>query len=243
MKTMSRPAVNASRYSRPFTSTSLPLGRDSHRRGTIGNLSDWTIVRAAARGRLPMQVAVLMLVVIALCLASVPLLGGSLMRLGGLRLRRPELALGGIALQVLIVTVAPAGLAGLHEPLHVASYALLGAFGWANWRVTGVPVVLAGGALNVAAIVANGGVMPTRPAVAEVAAVQPRAGEFLNSVPVSDARLGFLGDVIATPASLPLHNVYSPGDLVIVLGLLVLVHAACHRQNAASSRASPTGSS
>ena len=186
-----------------------------------------------------------MLVVIALCLASVPLLGGSLMRLADLELRAPGLALGGIALQVLIVTVAPAGLAGLHEPLHVASYALLGAFGWANRRVTGVPVVLAGGALNVAAIVANGGVMPTSPAVAEAAAVQPRAGEFLNSVPVSDARLGFLGDVIATPASLPLplHNVYSPGDVMIVLGLLVLVYAACHRQKAASSRANPTGSS
>ena len=47
----------------------------------------------------------------------------------------------------------------------------------------------------------------------------------------------------ATPDSLPLHNVYSPGDAVIVLGLLIVVHAACHRQKAASSRARPTGSS
>ena len=184
-----------------------------------------------------------MLVVIALCLATVPLAGGNLMRLGELELRMPGLALGGIALQVLILTVAPGGLAGLHELLHVGSYALLGAFGWVNRRVTGVPIVLAGGAFNLAPIVANGGVMPTDPDVAGTAAVAPRAGEFLNSVPVSDARLGFLGDVIATPESLPLHNVYSFGDLVIVLGLLVLVHAACHRQNAASSRARPTGSS
>ncbi len=184
-----------------------------------------------------------MLVVIALCLATVPLAGGSLMRLADLRLRRPGLALGAIGLQVLIVTVAPGGLAGMHEVLHVASYALLGAFGWANRRVTGVPVVLAGGALNVAAILANGGVMPADPAVADVAAVQARPDEFVNSVPVADAHLGFLGDVLATPASLPLHNVYSPGDLVIVLGLLIVVHAACHRQKAASSRASPTGSS
>jgi hypothetical protein len=57
MKTTSRPAVNASRYSRPFTSTSLPLGRDWHRLPGHGNLSDWTIVRAVARARLPMQVA------------------------------------------------------------------------------------------------------------------------------------------------------------------------------------------
>ena len=184
-----------------------------------------------------------MLVVIALCLASVPLTGGRLARLGDLRLRRGGLALAAIALQVLVVSVAPRGLAGLHEILHVASYGLLAAFGWANRRVTGVPVVLAGGALNLLAIVANGGVMPTDPDVAAAAANHAAAGEFLNSVPVADARLGFLGDVLATPASLPLHNVYSAGDVVIVLGLLVIVHAACHRQNAASSRARPTGSS
>jgi hypothetical protein len=184
-----------------------------------------------------------MLVVIALCLASVPLTGGRLMRLGELELRLPGLALAGIALQVLVVTVAPGGLGGLHEILHVASYVLLCAFGWANRRVAGVPVVLAGGALNLAPIVANGGVMPAHPAVAEVAAVQASPGRFVNSVPVADAHLGFLGDVLATPASLPLHNVYSIGDVVIVLGLLVLVHAACHGQKAASSRARPTGSS
>ena len=184
-----------------------------------------------------------MLVVIALCLASVPLAGGSLMRLGELELRRPGLALGGLGLQVLIVTLAPAGLGGLHEILHLASYALLGAFGWANRRVTGVAVVLAGGALNLVPILANGGVMPADPSVAQVAAVQARPGRFVNSAPVADPQLGFLGDVLATPATLPLHNVYSVGDVVIVLGLLIVVHAACQRQNAASSRARPTGSS
>jgi hypothetical protein len=186
---------------------------------------------------------VLMLVVIALCLASVPLTGGSLACLAELRLRLPSLALAAIAVQVLIVSVAPAGLAGLHEILHVASYVLLGAFGWVNRRVTGVPVVLAGGALNALAILANGGVMPADPDVAALAANHAAPGEFINSVADADARLGFLGDVLATPASLPLHNVYSPGDVVIVLGLLVLVHAAAHRQKAASSRAIPTASS
>ena len=184
-----------------------------------------------------------MLVVIALCLVTVPLAGGSLMRLSELRLRAPGLALAAIAVQMLIVTIAPGGLAGLHEILHVASYALLGAFGWANRRITGVPVLLAGGALNLVPILANGGVMPANPAVADAAAVQAKPGQFVNSVPVSDAHLGFLGDVLATPESLPLHNVYSIGDVVIVIGLLVILHAACQRQNAASSRARPTASS
>jgi uncharacterized protein DUF5317 len=187
---------------------------------------------------------VLMLVVIALCLLTVPLTGGRLTRLADLRLRLPGLAVAGIAVQMLIVSVLPGeALAGLHAPLHVLSYALLGGFGWANRRVTGVPVVLAGGALNAVAILANGGVMPTDPAVAAAAANHAAPGEFINSTAIDDARLAFLGDVLATPDSLPLQNVYSVGDLIIVLGLVVVVHAACHVQKAASSRASPTGSS
>jgi hypothetical protein len=182
---------------------------------------------------------VLMLAVIVLCMLSVRLTGGRIGRLADLRLRLPGLAVAGIALQFLIVTVAPGGLAGVHEPIHVASYVLLGAFGWANRRVTGMPVVLAGGALNAVAILANGGVMPADPAVALDAA----PGDFTNAVADGDARLAFLGDVLATPESLPLHNVYSIGDVIIVLGLLIVVHAACHVQNAASSRARPTGSS
>jgi Family of unknown function (DUF5317) len=186
---------------------------------------------------------VLMLAVIALCLLTVPLAGGRLSRLGDLRLRAPGLAVAAIALQFLIVTVAPGGLAGLHEAIHIASYALLGAFGWVNRRVVGVPIVLAGGALNALAILANGGVMPTDPDVAHALAGDAAAGEFANSSADADARLAFLGDVFATPDSLPLQNVFSVGDVVIVLGLLVLVHAACHVQKAASSRARPTGSS
>ena len=130
---------------------------------------------------------VLMLVVIGLCLLSVPLTGGNLLRLGELRLRRPGLALAGIGVQVLIVSVVPGGLAGLHEALHVVSYALLGAFGWVNRGVAGVPIVLAGGALNALVILANGGVMPADPDVAHAAANHAAPGEFINSTAVDDA--------------------------------------------------------
>jgi hypothetical protein len=186
------------------------------------------------------EVPVLMLLVTGLCLLTVPLAGGRIGRLADLRLRLPGLALAGIALQFLIVTVAPgAALAGLHVPLHLLSYALLIAFGWVNRRVTGLPVVLAGGALNTLAILANGGVRPVDPALAP----EQAEGEFINAAADADARLAFLGDVFATPDWLPLQNVFSVGDVIIVLGLLVVFHAACHVQNAASSRARPTGSS
>ena len=104
--------------------------------------------------------------------------------------------------------------------------------------------MLAGGALNALVIVANGGVMPADPSVAHAAANHAAPGEFINSAGDAAARLGFLGDVLATPDGLPLQNVYSPGDLVLIAGLLIVVHAACVRRRTRRARApGPTGSS
>jgi Family of unknown function (DUF5317) len=170
-----------------------------------------------------MRFRMILCAVLVLCLVTVPLAGGRLSALGDLRLRRPGLALAGISLQVLILSLLPGGSATWHEAAHLISYGLLGACAWANRRVPGVPVILAGGVLNAVAITANGGVMPADPRLALQAA--QRGGEgFVNSGVVANARLGFLGDIIATPSSWPLANVYSVGDLVIVAGVIVLLH-------------------
>ena len=50
---------------------------------------------------------------------------------------------------------------------------------------------------------------------------------FENSAPVDDAHLAFLGDVFAVPAGWPLANVFSIGDVLIVIGAVALVHGAC----------------
>jgi hypothetical protein len=163
-----------------------------------------------------------------LVLASVPLLGGRLGRLADLPLRRPGLALAAISLQILVISVIPdAGDHRFHTTVHLASYGLLGAFAWANRRVAGVPVIAFGGLCNFAAIAANGGVMPTAPSAAGSLAGTAGADEFANSRVLEDARLQFLGDVFATPASLPLHNVFSVGDGILLVGVTVLVHVAC----------------
>jgi hypothetical protein len=162
-----------------------------------------------------------------LCLLSVPLAGGRLGALAELKLRRPGLVLAAIAIQILIVSVVPGDVGALGEPLHLLSYLLLGLFAWANRRIVGVPVVALGGFLNAVAITANGGVMPADPDALAAAGKTVEAGEFINSAAVSDPKLGFLGDIIATPGSLPVSNVYSVGDVLILVGAFVLLHFAC----------------
>ena len=60
----------------------------------------------------------------------------------------------------------------------------------------------------------------------EAAGIAHKAG-FTNSAATSDAPLGFLGDVFHTPAWLPIHNVFSVGDIEIVLGAFLLLHFVC----------------
>lgn len=158
------------------------------------------------------------------CLLTVPLARGRLTALGELRLRRGWLALAGIGVQIVIISVWPGAPEWLSEGVHMLSYVLLGAFAWSNRRIPGVPVVLLGGLLNFICIAANGGVMPADPDLARHVA---GADGFVNSGAMEDPRLLFLGDVFATPGWLPLYNVYSVGDAVIVLGVLVLLHGVC----------------
>jgi hypothetical protein len=162
-----------------------------------------------------------------LCLLSVPLARGRLGALAELKLRRPWLVLAAIAIQILIVSVVPDDVGALGEPLHMASYLLLGLFAWSNRRLVGVPVVALGGFLNFLAITVNGGVMPADPDALAAAGKTVEAGEFINSAAVTDPKLAFLGDIIATPGSLPVSNVYSIGDVLILAGAFVLLHFAC----------------
>jgi hypothetical protein len=161
------------------------------------------------------------------CILSVPLTGGRLSRLADLEFRRAWLALAAIVVQVLIISILPGVGQDLSEQIHLASYLLLGAFLVVNRHVPGLLVIAAGGALNFAAIATNGGVMPADPDAIAAAGIPQNATEFANSAPADGAPLGFLGDVFHTPGWLPIHNVFSVGDLVIVLGAFLLLHRAC----------------
>ena len=176
--------------------------------------------------------------VVLVLLVSVPLAGGRLGRLAELHVRAVWAVACSIALQLLIVDVAASFFpSAVASGLHLASYALVGWFVVANRRIRGLWIVASGGAMNLAAIVANHGVMPASPAAARRAGLVMIAGEFANSAPTAHARLGFLGDVFAVPAGWPLANVFSAGDVVLVIGLGVVVHSACGSRLARRGRA------
>jgi hypothetical protein len=162
-----------------------------------------------------------------ICLLSVPLARGRLSALADVKLRAPGLAGAAIGIQVVIVSLLPGALGPLSEPLHVVSYLLLGGFAWLNRGLTGLPIIAIGGLSNFICISVNGGVMPADPDALEAIGRTPTSGEFINSNVLAHPKLAFLGDIIPTPAVLPLTNVYSVGDVLILLGAFVLVHAAC----------------
>jgi hypothetical protein len=169
--------------------------------------------------------------IIGLCylaiLASVPLAGGRLAALADLPLRRSGLALVAIVLQIVVISVLPSGDHTIHTTVHLLSYVLLGAFALSNWRIPGLLLAGFGGLLNFIAISANGGVMPADPDTIASFSHKTPDGEFANSQVLAHPKLLFLGDIIATPASLPLHTVFSIGDFVLMAGVAVLVHVQC----------------
>jgi MFS family permease len=173
----------------------------------------------------PITVGMFLAAFVAVCLASAVLAGGRLAGLAELRLRRPWLVAA-----ALVVQFAAFRLPGLPLPAralgHLASYGAAGWFMVANRRIPGLWLVGLGAGLNLAAIAANGGVMPAAPAAAAAAGLQATPPGFSNSAVIPGARLTLLGDVFAIPRPWPFHNVFSLGDLLIALGAAVLVHRA-----------------
>ena len=163
----------------------------------------------------------------ALCVLSVPLAGGRLARLATIELRYLWLAPLAVALQVLIVTLAPYGHRSIHVAIHLGTYALAALFLWVNRRIAGMAVIGAGALLNTLAIVVNGGVMPAWTAAQRLAGLVVQAGRFENSTHLAHPHLPWLGDVIPVPGPLP--NVLSIGDCFIFAGMLVLLHRTCSR--------------
>jgi hypothetical protein len=173
----------------------------------------------STRPRMTLALAFLLL------LLTVPLFGGKLSRVGEVRIRWVGLALAAFAIQVVLVTVVPDGDSTLHRILHLGTYALAAACLIRNLDLRFVWLVGVGGLLNLIAIAANGGVMPASRGALETAGLDVKSGEFANSDYVEDAHVEFLGDVFAIPDGWPGANVFSVGDVLMLLGVILAIHA------------------
>ena len=152
------------------------------------------------------------------------LIGGRPDRLADLRFEWAWLAVAGLAVQIVLFS-SPIGESlggGVGPAIYVASTGAVLVAVWRNLSIPGLPFVALGAISNLAAIVANEGVMPTTAAALAAAGLSPRDG-FSNSAIRDDPALAPLTDVFALPAWLPFANVFSIGDVVIALGIVVVI--------------------
>jgi hypothetical protein len=166
--------------------------------------------------------------------------GGSFTGLATLRIRWGGVILGGLLVQVVLFSAPVAE--RVHEigPLiYMASTgAVLGAV-LRNWRIVGLPIVAVGAASNAAAIIANGGFMPTAAgAMAVLGTTFPTS--YSNSSVAAHPALAGLTDIFAIPHPIPFANVFSIGDVIIAIGVATVIVAAMRERDpvpAASDRA------
>jgi hypothetical protein len=157
--------------------------------------------------------------VIAACLLALlaPLLAGRSLR-PLLSIRLAGLPLVWVALLAQVVAIEMPMPSWTAATVHVASYGLAAAFLWLNRGLRGLPVLAVGAACNAGTIALNGGTLPASADAVRRAGIAPDE-QFLNSAVLPDPVLPWLGDVFAWPQPLPLANVFSVGDVLIVLGV------------------------
>ncbi|HJQ51257.1 MAG TPA: DUF5317 domain-containing protein, partial [Gaiellaceae bacterium] len=145
------------------------------------------------------------------------------------RIRRIELVYVAILLQI---CAFPSGVFpwstpdGIARGVWLVSFALLIGFAAVNRAVRGIALVFAGLACNLAAVVANGGLMPANPHAARAAGMTHRLHN--NSISTFHPHLAWLTDRWAVPDWIPLGNVFSVGDVLIAAGIMATIVLAMH---------------
>jgi hypothetical protein len=169
-----------------------------------------------------MLIAIVALAVV----ACVPLVGGRYAALGQLRVSGTWLVYGALGIQIAIISVFDIQSETVSRTLHILTYAMIGVCLALNRTVRWVWIVAAGWLCNFTAIVVNAGVMPTPTSDAQTVGRSATSTTFENSVPMTDARLAFLGDIFTTPRGIPMANTLSVGDLLLLAGAAFVIFGA-----------------
>ncbi len=152
--------------------------------------------------------------------------GGSVARLGELKIHWGPLIIGGLLVQVVLFSGPVAERVGDLGPLlYVLSTGVVLVAVLRNWRIVGLPILAVGAASNAAAILANGGFMPASlAALTSLGKVVPAS--YSNSSIVAHPALEWLTDIFAMPRPMPLANVFSIGDVLIAVGVGIVIAVA-----------------
>jgi hypothetical protein len=174
-------------------------------------------------------------------LAAGILTGGRLAAIGDLRFRWAPLVLVGFLAQVVLFSDAVSERVGDLGPiLYVGSTLVVVAAVLRNAAVPGMPLVALGALSNLVAIVANGGFMPASPAaMAALGKDAPTA--YSNSAVLAQPALGPLTDIFALPVWLPLHNIFSVGDVLLGVGVAIALATAMRRDRRPRDLVQPGG--
>lgn len=165
--------------------------------------------------------------------------GGKLGRLSTLPVRHAWLPVVALAMQLYFRRTPVEwgeGFSSLPGLIHLVSYPVLLFAMWQNRHLAGVGLAGLGIALNLAAILANGGFMPITP---EAALQIGRANGLTSSelgirlsyskdvvLPANQTNLWLLSDIFVVPPPFPLPTAFSVGDVLIALGVAILVYRA-----------------
>jgi hypothetical protein len=156
-------------------------------------------------------------------------LGGRWLALGSIPFRWAPLIFVGFLSQLVLFSdavaerVGPAG-----PPLYVISTLAVGIAVVRNLGLPGMPLIVFGAASNMAAILANGGFMPAAPgALAALGKAPPII--YSNSAVVAQPALELLTDQFVLPRAIPFANVFSIGDVLLGVGVLILVAVTMRR--------------
>jgi len=155
------------------------------------------------------------------------LAGGRLDGLTTMRFRLAPLALGGLLFQLVLFSSAVTERVGdLGPVLYVASTVAVLVALLVNLGLPGLWILAIGAGMNLLAIVANGGYMPSSPeawmalnGLAEL----PTDAYSNSAIMTSTTAFPALGDIFVFPRPLPLANVFSLGDVLIAVGAIVFL--------------------
>jgi Family of unknown function (DUF5317) len=173
---------------------------------------------------------VLLLYSIAAGLLIGRVLGGRIRNIERIHFAWWQLALAGLAVQLLLFADPIQERVGAEGPLVyvVSTMAVLVAL-LRNLRLPGLPIVAIGALLNLVPILFNGGYMPSSPDVWREltgAAAVPVAYYTNVTLIGPDTWFAFLGDIFMFPRPLPMATAFSLGDAIIAVGAVIFLASA-----------------